>query len=352
MKILHHRLASEIMAITPSGFVDAAIKFSYDVPAGQRCKKGEDIFGNKTLSTDLRDGVAIVRASGTFISNAGWLEQLCGAISQQDLVAAISDASANKPKAIVIDWNTPGGTVAATPEAAAQIGAIGNGVPVYSYVESGLLASAGYWMACCSSGGIFATESSMIGSIGCLTQTVSLSEMLKAAGINAHVFSSAPLKATGHALIPMSEAGASYMQATVDGIGNDFVATVKKNRPGVKADAFDGRVFGAKQAKQLGLIDGIVSNLSEVVAMAGGASATRSQAQSKPAMRSQFDFKPIGGRPGAVIRHTIPTLAKAMNATEKEAEAVLLSEKLPVLDTDGTSFLISVEAINKLSRKN
>jgi signal peptide peptidase SppA len=346
MKVLHHRLASEIMAITPSGFVDAAIKFSYDVPAGQRCKKGEDIFGNKTLSTDLRDGVAIVRASGTFISNAGWLEQICGAISQQDLVAAISDAQGNKPKAIVIDWNTPGGTSAATPEAAAQIGAIGKSVPIYSYVESAMLASAGYWMACCSSRGIFATESSMVGSIGCLTQTVSLAELLKSAGIDARVFSSAPLKATGHNLIPMSEAGASYMQATVDSIGNDFIATVKKNRPGVKAEAFDGRVFGAKQAKQLGLIDGIVSNLSEVVAMAGGS------VSGSNAARSQFDFKPIPGRPGQSAVHTAASLAKAIGATVDEAETIITSGKMHIMKSQGDRFMFEISAINKLSKRN
>jgi len=359
VKPLYHGFYREAWAITTAAALEFATRFSYEVPANYRVQEDDsgditDLYGEKSLSSELRDGVGIVRISGPLVSNAGFLEKLFGAVAQQDIVASVSAMADKNPKAIILDWNSGGGTCAGTSEAASEVSKIAKTVPVFSYVEAGTCASAAYDIASSASAGIYATSSSQVGSIGVLMQTASIAEMLKAAGIDVRVFASAPLKATGNPTQPLSEAGAGYFQSAVNNLGADFVARVQKNRPRVKAEAFDGRMFDAKQAKSLGLIDGVVENINDVITMAGGSRsfASRSSAPSAPAIRSQFDFKPLGGRPGAVIRHTIPTLAKAMNATEKEAEAVLLSEKLPVLETDGTSFLIEVSAINRLSKRN
>jgi capsid assembly protease len=277
MTTLYHRFTSEPWLITPSGAAAYASVFRYEAPTNAASSKGRNFFGDPIRETEFRDGVAIVPVDGTLVHKAGFLDKGFGARSHEDVSSAVADA-ASKGMPIVLDFNSPGGTVAGTPETASVIADASKKVPVYSYCE-GVCASAAYWMASQAKAGVFASPSTSIGSIGAILESISFARYLEAAGIDAKVFTSSPLKGVGHPLNSMSKDHADHLQGVVNTAGQMFTNAVRQNRPGVKAEALTGATFFAAQAQALGLIDGIVSSLADVVSMAA---RSKSSVQSSP----------------------------------------------------------------------
>lgn len=174
---------------------------------------------------------------------------------RQELKQAAADPSVS---GILLAVDSPGGTVAGTPELVAEVQAAKRKKPVWAHV-SDLAASAAYWVAS-QADQVWANPTAIVGSVGTIVQVEDVSAALEKAGVKIHTFATGPLKATGKTGEPMTDERKAMIQALVDDSQTLFDAAVQSARGLTDAQLAEVRKGGAyapTQAKTLRLIDGI-----------------------------------------------------------------------------------------------
>lgn len=160
---------------------------------------------------------------------------------------------------IFLDIDSPGGYVTGTQEAADAVFAARKKKSVVALINP-LAASAAYWIAS-QAETIIGVPSADVGSIGVFMCHYDCSAMLADLGVKPTYIYAGEYKTEGNSSQPLSEEGKAFYQSEVDGTYSDFINAVARGR-GVSAqtvlDKFGkGRVYGAPQAKKLGMIDDI-----------------------------------------------------------------------------------------------
>lgn len=214
----------------------------------------------------LAFGVAAVKLHGIIGRNLSSLEMMCGGCDLACVESNLMDALADPVVAVVIlDIDSPGGTVAGVAEFAAKIGELSaqSGKPVVAYA-SGNCCSAAYWIASgCAQ--ICCTPSSDIGSIGVYMALVDESENWAEEGYKLVLIKSGEFKAAGIAGSKITEAQVALWQADVDYIYAQFTAAVKAARPAVKDETMQGQVLFGPRAVEAGLVDKILPDIAAMV---------------------------------------------------------------------------------------
>jgi signal peptide peptidase SppA len=163
--------------------------------------------------------------------------------------------------AIVLHVDSPGGTVAGTAEAAAEVAAAARVKPVVAVADT-LAASAAYWIASQASE-LAVTATGDVGSIGIIAMHMDVSKALDDLGIKATVFRSAPFKAEGSPFEALTDTAKEWMQARVDEAHGWFVQAVAAGRrtsaEKVAAEFGRGRVVSAHAAVAAGMADRVAS---------------------------------------------------------------------------------------------
>lgn len=202
---------------------------------------------------------------GIIGKHLSWMETMCGGVDlasrQKGLEQAMADDSITD---IVIDFNTPGGTVTGVPEFAAMIRRAARVKRVTGFCE-GMACSAGQWLLSqCSS--CYGTPSARFGSIGVYRTWLDDSAALEMEGYKRELFEAGKFKAAG--LRPITEEERAIFQAEVEKIHAEFKNAVRSNRPNVPDDAMEGLVYDGRESVRLGLIDGLVecwTDLEELI---------------------------------------------------------------------------------------
>ena len=161
----------------------------------------------------------------------------------RDLGAAIQTAAADpKVRAIVLNIDSPGGTVDGTAELAGIVKAAAAAKPVIAY-NDGMMASAAYWVASQATR-IIASEMSEVGSIGTLMVHEDWSVALDQAGIHIEIMraTGSPDKAKPNPIEEMDEKTRAEVTATLDEYNARFHKAVLGSRPKVPAKAMTGKV--------------------------------------------------------------------------------------------------------------
>jgi signal peptide peptidase SppA len=192
-----------------------------------------------------------------------------GGTSVQVLAAQIRQA-VDDPNvgSIVMDFDTPGGDTDGVDELAAEIYQLRKQKKITA-VSNCLCASAGYYLASqCSE--VVASPSSMTGSIGVYCMHEDDSEALAKEGIKLSIIKFGENKAEGNNIEPLSDMARQHMQEMVDTFGVMFEKAVARGR-GISKDEVhskfgQGRVFDAKQALKIGMVDR-VATLDEVLGL-------------------------------------------------------------------------------------
>lgn len=214
-------------------------------------------------------GVAVLPLYGIMTQRGNMMSDLSGpgSASTQRFSAALSDALADSSVGgIVIDIDSPGGSVYGVSELAAQIIEGRKTKPIYAVANS-LAASAAYWTgASCSE--LYCTPGGEAGSIGVYTAHTDRSEAMKQAGLHTELISAGKYKTEGNPFGPLTDEARAAVQKSVDNYYGMFVRGVAKGR-GVGVDAVrngfgEGRTLGAEEAHAAGMTDG-VATLDEVV---------------------------------------------------------------------------------------
>jgi len=159
--------------------------------------------------------------------------------------------------AIVIDVDSPGGTVTGVPEAAEAIERAATEKPVIAYT-GGMMASAAYWISA-SADAIVAAPSADVGSIGVYTAFLDRTRQFEQEGIDVELFKHGKFKAMGMPGVALTDEQRALIQEGVDEIAGWFKGFVQQSRPGVSTDAMEGQTFLGKNAVAVGLVDALGS---------------------------------------------------------------------------------------------
>lgn len=207
-------------------------------------------------STGRGRSVAMIRATGLLMKSASSLGGTSSIQLRRDIRQAAADPDVS---AILLAFDSPGGTVAGTADLAADVRAARKSKPVWAHIDD-LGASAAYWVAS-QAERVFANDSSaLIGSIGTYQILRDFSAAAEREGVKTHVIKTGPLKGAGSPGAPVTDEQLAHVQQLVNATQEIFDAAVRKGR-GLSASELEavrhGGVLMADDAKSARLIDGI-----------------------------------------------------------------------------------------------
>lgn len=215
---------------------------------------------------DGSEVVAVVRLQGVISANASSLSR--GVINLQTAETALKKAfDHDRLKAVALVINSPGGTPTQAALVAERIRALAEekDVPVLAFCED-VAASGGYWIACAADE-IYAHRTSLVGSIGVVTQSFGLQGLIQKLGVERRVYTAGASK---HRLDPFEEEkpeDLEWLRGIQGVLHEQFTEWVRERRGdklGSEQNLFDGDVWDGKRAATVGLTDG-VGNLREVI---------------------------------------------------------------------------------------
>ncbi len=181
------------------------------------------------------------------------------AIEREDLPHYVEWMADPAVSAVVLNFDSPGGSVSGVPELAGDILKSRGQKPVVA-IANHLCASAAYWIATAADE-MVCTPSSECGSVGVLSAHQDLSGALEQAGIKTTLISAGKYKTEGAPFGPLGEEALAAIQARVDDYYGMFTAAVAKGRgvpvAQVRSGFGEGRVVGAKEAVAQGMADRI-----------------------------------------------------------------------------------------------
>ncbi len=200
------------------------------------------------------DKVAVVVASGD-IQNG---DQPPGTIGGDSTSALIRQArNDDAVKAVVLRVDSPGGSSFASDLILREVELTKQaGKPVVVSMGS-VAASGGYWISMAGDR-IYASPSTITGSIGIFGMLPTFQNTLAKVGVHSDGVGTSPLSDAFDVSRPMSPLMKQLFQLSIDHGYQEFIGKVAKNRH-MKLDAVDaiaqGRVWTGTDAKRLGLID-------------------------------------------------------------------------------------------------
>ncbi len=199
------------------------------------------------------DGIALISINGQMTKGDSSFGGTSTVRERQNVRIAARNGDVS---GIMMIFDSPGGTVAGTADFAGEVTNARAIKPVHAFIED-QGASAAVWVAV-QAGRVTATPTSEVGSIGTVAIVEDSSGAAEMAGIKVHVISTGEFKGQLAAGTEVTESQLDELQKRVDAANSFFLKGVADGRQmpmsDVKAIA-DGRMFGAAEAKGLGLID-------------------------------------------------------------------------------------------------
>lgn len=228
-----------------------------------------EIFKSFNFSSENAKGPVLPK--GEYIAKifiTGVIQEENKTYSQKWLLNTISALEKDdNNKGIILFIDSPGGSVYESDEAyLALLQYQKSNKPVWAYMGS-LAASGGYYISC-GAQYICANRNTLTGSIGVIAgESVDLTELMANLGIKSKTFTAGRNKNMLNYNSPLTEEHEQIMQSIADECYEQFTSIVALNRKipirDVKELA-DGRIYTAKQALNLKLIDKIC-NFDEAV---------------------------------------------------------------------------------------
>lgn len=217
--------------------------------------------------------IAVMKVSGFISQKPTIWSELFGGTSTEEIASAVRAAMAEPSiGAVVLDVDSPGGAVFGLTEAAAVLRSVRGSKPLIA-VSNSLMASAAYWLGS-QADEVVASPSSITGSIGVMAVYVDHSKEIEQAGLGVEEIVSAPRKAEGSGVKPLTTDARATIQARVDRYGAMFETDVARGRgvspAKVRARYGQGVTFTAEDAKAAGLVDRVASFEDTVGRLAAG----------------------------------------------------------------------------------
>ncbi|KRT72947.1 MAG: putative signal peptide peptidase SppA, protease IV [Candidatus Rokubacteria bacterium CSP1-6] len=233
--------------------------------------------GCSVISIDFTPRIQPLREQTVEGTGAGkvLLMDLSGVISEEPLISLGAQAPRvsilarvreelkkaeddDRIQALVVRINSPGGTATASDILYRELSAFKarKKIPVVAAIMD-VGASGGYYVALAADT-IVAHPTTVTGSIGVVMLTLNAEGLLQKVGIAPLAIKSGAKKDMGSPFRGLSDEERQIFQGVIDDLYGRFVSLIAKERrmPEDKVRAFaDGRIYTARQAKELGLVD-------------------------------------------------------------------------------------------------
>lgn len=216
-------------------------------------------------------------------------------------------------KAVIVRIDSPGGGVAASDAIYHRLQAFSRetGRPVIALL-GGVAASGGYYIACAAET-IIAHPTTITGSIGVIIASLDVSGLMDKLGLEAQVYISGPNKDLLSPVAPTTPEERRIINAVLHDLFQRFVRVVKTNRDLAEERMkiiTDGRIFSARTALELGLVDRI-GRLQDAIALAreqAGLEQARVVVYRPPGGAAASVYSSLGAAPGGGVPeiHVLP----------------------------------------------
>jgi protease-4 len=210
--------------------------------------------------------VGLLVARGTILDG----EQPAGVIGSDTFISLIREAAKDPNiKAVVVRIDSGGGSAIASEDIRQELDNLRNsGIPVLVSMGS-VAASGGYWMAMAADE-VWATPTTITGSIGVFSAFPTLEKSLSHLGIYTDGVGTTELAGAMRLDRELSPQVENILQQTVDHIYHRFlqlVASARNMTPEAVHEVAQGRVWTGSKALELGLVDQL-GDLDDVIAAA------------------------------------------------------------------------------------
>jgi protease-4 len=210
----------------------------------------------KKLHADGKKHIGVIVASGEILDG----DQPPGTIGGDSMARLIRQARLDKDiQAVVLRVDSPGGSVMASEHIYRELQALrAAGKPVVVSM-GGLAASGGYYISA-PADEIWASPSTLTGSIGIFAIIPTIDKTLGKVGVSVDGVGTTPLAEQMRLDRPLGAEARTLLQAEIERGYEEFLQRVstgrKKTRDEVDAIA-QGRVWAGTDAKRIGLVDGL-----------------------------------------------------------------------------------------------
>jgi len=226
----------------------------------------EDPQGRTAQVYKRYSNVAVITIDGVIDKRISSFEMECyGGVDLSDVDAALAQA-ANDPRVntVVLDINSPGGSVIGVPDTAARIAKLRETKEVHAYINV-MACSAGYYLAS-QADVIAASPSAIVGSIGVYCAILDASEYYAKMGAKMQFVKAGEFKTMGTEWRPLTPDETKLLQAGVNTNYAQFKAACTALRP-IEDSTMQGQWFTAEEGQKLYLVDQLTgATLDEYVA--------------------------------------------------------------------------------------
>ncbi len=197
--------------------------------------------------------VAVIRIDGVISAN--------DYANAKDVNGAVKTAMENEHvKAVFLAINSPGGSPVQSGKIYREIIRLKeeHNVPVYAFI-SDMGASGAYYIAAAADE-IYADPSSVVGSIGVISQGVGYGDLLDKIGLENRTYKAGEHKDFLNPANPEKPEELAHMQSVLDNLHQQFILAVKNGRGDrlqETPDMFSGLFWSGEQALPLGLVDSL-----------------------------------------------------------------------------------------------
>ncbi|SUO98527.1 signal peptide peptidase SppA [Suttonella indologenes] len=209
--------------------------------------------GFKRETLPKGDFVAMVRVNGVISAD--------DYANAEDVNQALGKAFAAKGvKAVFVDINSPGGSPVQSGKIYREIMRLKqeHKVPTYAFIND-MGASGAYYVAAAADK-IYADPSSVVGSIGVISQGMGYGDLLDKLGLQNRTYKAGEHKDFLNGAKPEDPQELAHMQGLLDNLHQQFITAVKTGR-GERLqdnpDLFSGLFWSGEQALALGLVDAL-----------------------------------------------------------------------------------------------
>ena len=264
-------MINELWAILPEYFehMQAMLRGESPSPVVRGHGEGEIVAVTKPGPKSGR--VAQISITGTIMRRYSIWSEFGGASVETTLAMLRNVAADPDVKTVLLNIDSPGGTVDGLPELAAEIRTLRESKHIVALANS-LAASAAYWLAA-QADEVVATPEALVGSIGVFTAHMDYSALMERMGIKTTYIHAGKYKVEANPDEPLTDEARGHLQGIVDEAYGLFVNDVAKGRgvsaATVRSDFGEGRVLTAKDAKAAGLIDRIAGYHETVARLTG-----------------------------------------------------------------------------------
>ena len=183
-----------------------------------------------------------------------------GDVSADRIIAALQAAFADSDTAgVIVRINSPGGTPVQAGyinDEIARLRALHPDTPLYAVITD-VAVSGGYYVAAAADA-IYASRSSMVGSIGVLMDGFGFVDAMQKIGVERRLIVAGEHKGFLDPFSPAAEEEVAHLRSMLGEVHDEFVAAVKRGRGDRLADdtdVFSGLIWTGVRGKELGLVD-------------------------------------------------------------------------------------------------